>query len=275
MARFATTRFATTMNRAKMAKLLVSVRNTTEAQAALDGGCDVLDVKEPARGALGMADLATIADVVAHSRKCRSPVPVSVALGDAIEWTPDRPLPKLPQGIAYLKLGTAGLERDGSWETFCSALLQRFESLANLSSGAAATGATAAVAGGFAPASIAVAYADWQTARGPAPEDVVMKASACGCTGILIDTYSKGRLRLLDWLNVARLTTLASQARSQNLTFALAGRLQSGDLAQVLAVGPDTVGIRSAACRDGDRSSEIDVAAVRAFREAMRRHSGD
>jgi uncharacterized protein (UPF0264 family) len=77
-------------------------------------------------------------------------------------------------------------------------------------------------------------------------------------------------LRLLDWLDGARLKSLAAQARSLELTFALAGRLQIGDLPQVLAVGPDTVGIRSAACRDGIRSNAIDAIAVREFREALR-----
>ena len=36
--------------------LLVSVRSADEAIAALAGGADVIDVKEPNRGALGAAD---------------------------------------------------------------------------------------------------------------------------------------------------------------------------------------------------------------------------
>ncbi|GIS63269.1 MAG: hypothetical protein CM1200mP2_54940 [Planctomycetaceae bacterium] len=35
--------------------LLVSVRSGQEARAAIEGGCAVLDVKEPAHGPLGMA----------------------------------------------------------------------------------------------------------------------------------------------------------------------------------------------------------------------------
>lgn len=252
-------------------KLLVSVRNAAEARAALQGGCDILDVKEPARGALGMADVATITEIVTQSRAYVPPAPVSVALGDAAEWAPDRPLPRLPEGIAYLKLGTARLQGCASWEASFGALLRRFEEISK-SPVDADPESTAAIAGGFAPAWIAVAYADWQTARGPAPSDVIAAASACGCAGVLIDTFSKGRLRLLDWLDGSRLDSLAEQARSLRLTFALAGRLQAGDLPQVLAAGPDIVGIRSAACLDGVRSSAIDATAVRAFREAL--HAG-
>ena len=45
-------------------RLLVSVRDAVEAEAALAGGAHLIDVKEPARGALGRADDATIAAVV-------------------------------------------------------------------------------------------------------------------------------------------------------------------------------------------------------------------
>src|SRR5207244_7336185 len=39
-----------------MTGLLVSVRSAAEAETALAGGADVVDVKEPRRGALGPAD---------------------------------------------------------------------------------------------------------------------------------------------------------------------------------------------------------------------------
>jgi uncharacterized protein (UPF0264 family) len=217
-----------------------------------------------------MADHTTISDVVTHARKFISPVPVSVALGEAAEWTPVRAVPRLPAGIAYLKLGTAGLAECATWETTFNAVRAQFDDRSP-STGSDDSDSTVAATGGFAPSWIAVAYADWQTARGPAPENVTAAAAACGCRGVLIDTFSKGRLRLLDWLDGLRLCALAEQARSLKLMFALAGRLQIGDLRQVLAVGPDIVGIRSAACRDGQRQGDIDAAAVAAFREALRR----
>ena len=38
-----------------MAKLLVSVRSADEAEVALEGGADIIDVKEPLHGSLGWA----------------------------------------------------------------------------------------------------------------------------------------------------------------------------------------------------------------------------
>ena len=43
-----------------MTRLLVSVRNVEEAQIAIAEGVDLIDVKEPSRGALGAADPVTL-----------------------------------------------------------------------------------------------------------------------------------------------------------------------------------------------------------------------
>jgi uncharacterized protein (UPF0264 family) len=106
-------------------------------------------------------------------------------------------------------------------------------------------------------------------AQGPCPEDVVDDARVCGFAGVLIDTFSKENRGLFDWLSIERLESLAAQARSCGLEFALAGRLQIEDIPGIRLVSPDIVGIRSAACCAGIRTREIDAAAVRRFREAL------
>ena len=42
-------------------RLLVSVRSADEVAAAMAGGADIIDAKEPARGSLGAVDAATLA----------------------------------------------------------------------------------------------------------------------------------------------------------------------------------------------------------------------
>ena len=44
-------------------ELLVSVRSALEAEAALQGGADIIDVKEPMNGPLGRSDISTISAV--------------------------------------------------------------------------------------------------------------------------------------------------------------------------------------------------------------------
>ncbi len=86
-----------------MTALLVSVRSAAEAEAALAGGAALIDVKEPARGALGRADDAVIADVV---RAVAGRAPVSAALGELRDGAP-----ALPAGLgllSFVKCGLAG-----------------------------------------------------------------------------------------------------------------------------------------------------------------------
>ena len=45
--------------------MLASVTSVAEAEAALAAGADLIDLKEPARGALGALDLDTVVAIVA------------------------------------------------------------------------------------------------------------------------------------------------------------------------------------------------------------------
>jgi uncharacterized protein (UPF0264 family) len=251
---------------AKTPQLLVSVRSAIEAAVALDGGCEVLDVKDPSRGPLGMADTVTIAAVIEQAQAHAPPVPVSVALGEARDWNSDRPVPPLAPGIAYFKLGTARLARGADAAAQFSSVQRRI----NVDYSAQFKSQSPSTCG-FAtpPRWIAVAYADFELACAPAPEEIAGLAATCGSAGILIDTFSKQQKRLLDWLDGDRLAALASLCRSLSLTFALAGRLQAADLPRVLKARPDIVGIRSAACRAGQRNGPIDADALRLFRAAL------
>ena len=60
-------------------RLLVSVRNAIEAEAALAGGADIIDAKEPLNGALGPVAKEVIQSI---AEKVAGSAPVSVALGD-------------------------------------------------------------------------------------------------------------------------------------------------------------------------------------------------
>ena len=62
--------------------LLVSVRSANEVAAALDGGGDLIDVKEPAKGPRAPAEAEVVAAVI---DAVDGKVPVSAALG---EWSP-------------------------------------------------------------------------------------------------------------------------------------------------------------------------------------------
>ncbi|MBX6313942.1 MAG: hypothetical protein IRY99_13650 [Isosphaeraceae bacterium] len=209
-----------------MAGLLVSVRSDIEARAAWVGGAAIIDVKEPARGPLGRAEVAVWQAV----RAAVPPeVPVSVALGELAEW---RGLdPRDLAGISYCKLGLAG--SGPRWEADWAAIR--------------------AEADGDVPW-IAVAYADWQAAGAPPAEAVLDAAWAAGCAGILVDTWDKSRPSPLDlsWASWVR------RARAGGLLVALAGGLDEAAIARLAPLEPDLFAVRGAACGGGDRRGTIE-----------------
>src|SRR5438093_1071998 len=89
-------------------QLLISVAGPAEARAALSGGADVIDAKDPRRGALGPVPLHRLAGIRAAVAGAR---PLSAALGDA---TSEEALAgavgaAVSVGVAFVKVGFAGV----------------------------------------------------------------------------------------------------------------------------------------------------------------------
>lgn len=239
-------------------RLLVSVRSADEADRAVRGGADILDIKEPVRGSLGMADLAVIRDIA----KCvaeidgelNSTTPISVALGELYEWLGQIDFPSLPKEVVFAKLGLSNLNSQGRWTTDWLRVRDQFEQRRSQ------------------PLRwVGVAYADAQTAQMPTIDEVISATIDSGCAGLLIDTYSKRGSTLFDLTSIDELFRTAERCHSAGLFFAVAGRLSLNDLQRLTGVTADVVAIRSAACVGSDRESHVDSSRITTFREAMSR----
>jgi len=224
-------------------RLLVSVADGREAHAALAGGADVIDAKDPRRGALGAVAtevLAGICDAVGSAR------PVSAALGDASD---ERALERAARraaalGVAFVKVGFAGI--------------------ADASRARRLVAAAARGAGEGHAAVVPVAYADWRRAQSFAPEGLIAVAAATGASGVLVDTAFKDTH--LFALAVPEAVGLWVTAAHEAGMFAcLAGSLQGSDFATARALGADLVGVRGAACVGG-RAGRVSRARVAALR---------
>ena len=226
-------------------QLLVSVADPQEARVTLAGGADVVDAKDPRRGALGavtLPRLRAICETVGAQR------PVSAALGDATQ--PGR-VGRAVQaaadtGVTYVKVGFRGI---GS--------TLRVRHLA------AAAGAVAGVR------LILVAYADWERADGPRPAVVLEVAEAVGASGVLMDTAFKGT-GLFHLIPRDAVQGWVTAARGAGLLAALAGGLEGSDLTIAREVGADIVGVRGAAC-DGGRMGSVSGVRVAALSALIRR----
>jgi (5-formylfuran-3-yl)methyl phosphate synthase len=232
-------------------RLLVSVVDGGEARAAAAAGADIVDVKNPAEGALGAPSPAVIEAVRAAVPE---ELPVSAAIGDMPNLPGTAALAALGaarSGAAFVKVGLWGVSTD----TEAVALLRAVR---------------AGVAGVPGTVVVAAAYADARrVAHAPfAPELLPRVARAAGAGVCLLDTAVKDGRGLLDWLAPDALTALVAEAHAADLHVALAGALRAEDLPLVRATGADIAGVRSAACGDGRRAGPLEPARVRALQAA-------
>ncbi len=228
--------------------LLISVRNVAEALAALAGGADVIDVKEPDRGSLGPADPATIAAVI---RAVRGRAPVTAAMGELIDLDISQ-TKTLPDGVALFKIGLAGCRETANWQSHWR-------------------DAVGALSGGDAQVAsrpVAVVYADWPAANAPPPHRVLNSAVELGCPVVLIDTWDKSTGSLFDHWPAEELSAFTQAARSHGLAVVLAGSLIGKHLAAAARLRPDLLAVRAAACDDG-RNGAVSSERVRALRQTI------
>ena len=237
-------------------RLLVSVRTETEAAEALRGGVNLLDVKDPARGALGPPDPAQVQAILAARDRIAPITPVSVALGELSDWTDSLSLVSagVLSRVSFAKLGLAGMAASHDWRSRWERLRGELERSANA-----------------APGWVAVIYADWRIARSPAPDEVIAAAAETRCPGVLIDTFCKRSGRLLEHVSPANLHSLSVQVRAAGMFFAAAGQLQSSDLPRLAEVPLDVIAVRSAVCEWGDRQSRFSLSRLEEFQAALQR----
>jgi (5-formylfuran-3-yl)methyl phosphate synthase len=219
-----------------VAKLLVSVRCKAEALAALAGGADVIDVKEPRHGSLGRATPSIWREV----REVVPPqIPLSVALGELGDWlnTDDISVAaRSAVGISYCKLGLSFAPPDWStaWRAFC----RRWNQMV------------------FSPWGwIAVVYIDWRAAQAPDPDSIIRAAVEFDeCQGVLFDTWDKTTGTRLDDTWKPRL----DRVRATRRFVALAGSLDIEAIRRLAVLEPDIFAVRGAACAGGNRLETVE-----------------
>lgn len=245
-------------------RLLVSVRDAEEARAAVAGGCDILDVKEPSNGSLGAATARRIAEVAEVAQA--NNLPISAAFGECTDQL--APLDGNHLSLRYFKRGPAGLAGIESWQKRWIDSFREVEALIDRPA------TTESGENQSAARRVAVIYADSNAAAAPDPElilDALSHESGTPFAGVLVDTFDKSSGTVLDCLSIERLQRIAARAHDAGLFFALAGRLSLRLLPQVTAINADVIAVRSAACVGENRTARVDSEAVQRFRAEMQR----
>jgi uncharacterized protein (UPF0264 family) len=221
-----------------MTLFLASVRDAAEADVALRAGADIIDLKDPERGALG----ALCAEAIAACVRCIARrAPVSATIGD-VPLRTEAVLGALRTaaalGVDYVKLGLF----PGSDANFRLDLSDRDTAQLQV---------------------VFVLFADALPAF-----DAIGLAARAGASGVMFDTLGKRAGALTDHLPPARLAAHIAVARALGLTVGLAGSLKAESVADLLGLRPNLLGFRGALCRDGDRVQTLDpvrLAAIRAL----------
>lgn len=225
-------------------RMLISVRAAAEAALALNAGADIIDVKEPRAGVLGAAPLDVIRAVVQTVAGRR---PVSATVGDVpFRDAAEAARTVAATGVDFVKIGAFGI---GSAAEFDS---RPFAPLIE-------TGCRL----------VLVMFADC------APDfALVPRLGMAGFRGVMLDTATKDGRSLTSHLDLATLSFFVAGARDAGLFAGLAGSLRATDVAPLLALAPDVIGFRGAACKAGARHEQLDKSALLSLHTMVKTLSG-
>lgn len=223
-----------------MTRMLASVRTLDEGLQALRGGADLIDLKEPSRGALGALDHAAVRICV---RAIGGRAPVSATIGDLPAMDPSQITvaadAMAATGVDFIKIGFFARPR-------------AFDCAKALAVRAAGTKL------------IAVLFADESYDAG-----LVDALALSGFAGAMLDTAQKAGGSLRTWRSDDEIHAFVDRCHARGLVAGLAGSLAQNDVAPLLNLVPDYLGFRGALCRNGERGRQLDAAAFAVIREAI------
>ena len=250
-------------------RLLVSVASAAEASAALLGGADIIDAKDPLSGALGPVSIDVLREIHVACARART---VTAALGDAADEADVERSARAfsTAGATFVKVGFAGIASAARVESLIAAAVR--------GAGVAGTPHRATVRlkpdttdeGGV----IAVAYADAERVASVSLFEVLDAAARGGARGVLVDTADKHGPGLRHLVAPDVLGAWIANAHEHGLLAAVAGKLVADDLPLVRDLGANIAGVRGAACEAG-RNGCVVADKVRVLRARCNFAGGD
>lgn len=217
--------------------LLISPINTEEALEAIEGGADIVDVKNPKEGSLG----ANFPWVIKSIRELTpEQLRVSATLGD-VPYKPGTvslaAMGAVVSGADYVKVGLYGTQN------YSEAL----EVMQNVVKTVKDYNDDILV--------VASGYADAHRVGAVDPMEIPRVAADSGADLAMVDTAVKDGKTLFDFMSEESLSKFTSQTHDYGLQNALAGSIKEEQLKLLHDLDCDVVGIRGAVCTGGDRNN--------------------
>jgi dihydroneopterin aldolase len=224
--------------------MLASVTGPAEAEIAIAGGADLIDLKDPSQGAFGALPVGVVGETVKIIAGRR---PVSAVVGD-IPMEPaalfEAASRMAETGVDYVKIGLLPSEAFAA----CIEALAPLAAKVNL---------------------VAAFFAD----QGPVDLMALGLLARHGFKAAMLDTAEKGAGRLMTHLGIADLSRFVEACREASLLSGLAGALETPDIARLLLLQPGFLGFRSALCQAGRRTAGLDPEAVKIVRDLIPREA--
>lgn len=231
-------------------RLLVSPMNVEEARAALAGGADIIDVKNPKEGSLGANfpwAIRAVADVA------RGIAPVSATIGD-LPFKPGTAslaaLGAAVSGAEYVKAGLLGAKDQAQAVEMLEGIVRAVKD--------------------YDPKKKVVAsgYSDFLRAGCLSPLLLPQAAASAGADLVMVDTAVKDGRPTFDFMSEAELEQFISLGHSEGLEVALAGSIGFAHLDLLKRLQPEIIGVRGIVC-GGDRSSSVRAELVAEVKKAL------
>ena len=232
--------------------LLISPINTDEALESIEGGADIVDVKNPKEGSLG----ANFPWVIKNIRKITPDgMHVSATVGD-VPYKPGTvslaAAGAVVSGADYIKVGLYGTKNyDEALEVMENVVksVKEFDEDALI---------------------VASGYADAHRVGAVDPMEIPNVAADAGADLAMVDTAVKDGKTLFDFMDIEKLQEFNDTIHDYGLKSALAGSVKKDQLKSLYDIECDVVGIRGAACTGGDRNNgSIHRSAVKELKEMI------
>ncbi len=208
-------------------KIMVSVANPDETMDAIEGGADIIDIKNPEEGALG-ANLPWITRNI-HEIAAREFKETSVTTGDMPYLPGTASLAALGAALLrvdYVKIGMLGPKNSEEALNLARSLVKTFQEFKVNSK---------LIIGG---------YADYKKFNCVNPLELPKVASEAGVWGILIDVKEKNTNGLFSHLSFKDLENFVEESHNLKLNVALAGSLGREDIPKIIDLRADIMGVR-------------------------------
>ncbi|BCG63096.1 MAG: (5-formylfuran-3-yl)methyl phosphate synthase [Methyloprofundus sp.] len=223
-----------------MNRMLASVNCLDEARTVQQIGADIIDLKQPALGALGALDTQLVQTIVSELGGTQ---PISATVGDLpmqAELISQAVQAMAATGVDYVKIG---FFPDQDWDEVISQLQICTQDDLKL---------------------IAVLFADQQPNL-----NTVTKFAAAGFAGVMLDTMDKNNGSLTQVMPLDTIQHFVKLAKQQQLLSGLAGSLRATDIKSLLPLQADYLGFRGALCKQHQRTAELDPLATADIKAAL------